>query len=111
MQRRIISREYKLEAVKLAGERGLTVARAARDLDLHENGCANEFGSTATARTSPFLEKRTVGHLNSATGETRVDVLQTSNLRSSSGHLRIALWFSVRRKAAHFGRPTRFGGR
>ena len=37
MQRRIFSREYKLEAVKLVRERGVTVAQAARDLDIHEN--------------------------------------------------------------------------
>ncbi|MGZ2459826.1 IS3 family transposase [Rhizobium anhuiense] len=37
MQRRIFSREYKLEAVKLVRERGVAVAQAARDLDVHEN--------------------------------------------------------------------------
>jgi transposase len=37
MQRRTFSREYKLEAVKLVRERGVTVAQAARDLDVHEN--------------------------------------------------------------------------
>ena len=37
MQRRIFSREYKLEAVKLVRERGVTVAQVARDLDVHEN--------------------------------------------------------------------------
>ena len=36
MQRRVFSREYKLEAVKLVRERGFTVAEAARDLDVHE---------------------------------------------------------------------------
>jgi len=37
MQRRIFGREYKLEAVKLVRERGVAVAQAARDLDVHEN--------------------------------------------------------------------------
>ncbi|CUX64810.1 transposase [Agrobacterium pusense] len=37
MQRRKFSREYKLEAVKLVKERGVSVAQAARDLDVHEN--------------------------------------------------------------------------
>lgn len=37
MQIRIFSREYKLEAVKLVRERGVTVEQAARDLDVHEN--------------------------------------------------------------------------
>lgn len=35
--RRIFSREYKIEAVCLIKDRGVTVAQAARDLDIHEN--------------------------------------------------------------------------
>ena len=37
MQRRRFSREFKLEAVRLVKERGVAVAQAARDLDVHEN--------------------------------------------------------------------------
>lgn len=37
MQRRKFSREFKLEAVKLVRDRGVSVAQAARDLDVHEN--------------------------------------------------------------------------
>lgn len=37
MQRRKFSREYKLEAARLVRERGVSVAQAARDLDVHEN--------------------------------------------------------------------------
>lgn len=37
MERRKFSREFKLEAVRLVWERGVAVAQAARDLDLHEN--------------------------------------------------------------------------
>lgn len=37
MQRRKFSREYKLEAVKLVRVRDVSVAQAARDLDVHEN--------------------------------------------------------------------------
>jgi len=37
MQRRKFSREFKLEAVNLVRDRGVTVAQAARDLDVHEN--------------------------------------------------------------------------
>lgn len=37
MQRRKFSREFKLEAVRLVKGRGVSVAQAARDLDLHEN--------------------------------------------------------------------------
>jgi len=37
MRRRKFSREFKLEAVRLVRDRGVAVAQAARDLDLHEN--------------------------------------------------------------------------
>jgi transposase len=37
MARRQFSREFKLEAVKLVKERGVTIAQASRDLDVHEN--------------------------------------------------------------------------
>jgi transposase len=37
MQRRSFSREFKVEAVRLVRERGVSVAQAARDLDVHEN--------------------------------------------------------------------------
>lgn len=37
MQRRKFSREFKLDAVRLVHERGVSVAQSARDLDLHEN--------------------------------------------------------------------------
>jgi transposase len=35
--RRQFSREFKLEAVRLVKERGVSVAQASRDLDVHEN--------------------------------------------------------------------------
>ena len=37
MRRRKFSREFKVEAVKLVRDRGVSVAQAARDLDVHEN--------------------------------------------------------------------------
>ena len=37
MERRKFSREFKLEAVRLVRERGVVMAQAARDLDLHVN--------------------------------------------------------------------------
>ena len=48
MRRRKFSREFKVEAVKLVKDRGVSVAQAARDLDVHENvmrKCVKEFGS------------------------------------------------------------------
>ena len=37
MQRRKFSREFKLEAVKLVKDRGVSVSQASRDLDIHVN--------------------------------------------------------------------------
>ena len=37
MKRRVFGREFKVEAVKLIRERGVSVAQAARDLDVHKN--------------------------------------------------------------------------
>ena len=37
MQRRKFSREFKIEAVRLVGERGVSVAQASRDIDVREN--------------------------------------------------------------------------
>ena len=37
MQRRRFGREFKIEAVRLIGERGVSVAQASRDLEVHEN--------------------------------------------------------------------------
>lgn len=37
MQRRRFGREFKIEAVRLIRECGVSVAQAARDLDVHEN--------------------------------------------------------------------------
>jgi transposase len=48
MERRRFTREFKVEAVKLVRERGVSVAQAARDLDVHENVLrkwVKEFGS------------------------------------------------------------------
>src|SRR5260370_3826669 len=48
MRRRGFTREFKVEAVKLVRERGVAVAQAGRDLDVHENVLRKwikEFGS------------------------------------------------------------------
>jgi transposase len=37
MQRRKFGREFKIEAVRLIKQRGVSAAQAARDLDVHEN--------------------------------------------------------------------------
>ena len=37
MRRRKFGREFKIEAVRLVKERGVSVVQVARDLDVHEN--------------------------------------------------------------------------
>jgi transposase len=41
MQRRKFSREFKIEAVRLVRERGVSVAQASRDIAVHEMLFAN----------------------------------------------------------------------
>ena len=41
MQRRKFSREFKIEAVRLVRERGVSVAQASRDIDVHEKFFVN----------------------------------------------------------------------
>jgi len=51
MRRRRFSREFKIEAVKLVRERGVSAAQAARNLDVHENVLrkwVKEFGTDPT---------------------------------------------------------------
>jgi transposase len=48
MQRRRFGREFKVEAVRLVRERGVSAAQAGQDLDVHENVLrkwVKEFGS------------------------------------------------------------------
>jgi transposase len=37
MENRMFTREFKLEAVRLVKERGVSMAQASRDLDIHAN--------------------------------------------------------------------------
>ena len=55
MERLKFSRERKLEAVRLVSERGVAMAQAARDLDLHVNVLRNECASSLPIRSRPSL--------------------------------------------------------
>lgn len=57
-RRRTFSREFKLEAVKLVAERGVTVAQAAqaaKDLDVHENVLRKWVRELVRCRRTPSL--------------------------------------------------------
>ena len=53
MRRRKFSREFKIEAVKLVRERGVSAAQAARDLDVHENVLRRWVKELAPTRLRP----------------------------------------------------------
>ena len=54
MQRRKFSREFKLEAVRLVRERGVSAAQAARDLEVHENVLRKWVGDFASDPQQAF---------------------------------------------------------
>jgi len=66
MQRRRFSREFKIEAVKLVRERGVSMAQAGEDLSVHENvhrsgnpgptaaGCIRRCRAAYTLEASPL---------------------------------------------------------
>ncbi len=54
MERRKFTREFKLEAVKLIQERGVTVAQASRDLACMARCCADGCRSVPPMRRRPF---------------------------------------------------------
>ena len=54
MQRRKFSREFKLEAVRLVRERGVSAAQAARDLEVHANVLRKWVGDFASDPQQAF---------------------------------------------------------
>ena len=54
MRRRKFGREFKIEAVRLVKERGVSVAQAARDLDVHENVLRNWVKAFAAGPAQAF---------------------------------------------------------
>lgn len=65
MKRRKFSREYKLEAVKLVRERGVCVAQAARDLDVHENVLRKWARAMRSPRPLTGLHSQLAAHCHS----------------------------------------------
>ncbi len=67
MQRRKFSREFKIEAVRLILERGVSVAQASRDIDVHDNVLrkwAKELGPIPNT-PSPIMANRIPSYLKS----------------------------------------------
>ncbi len=95
MQRRIFSREYKLEAVKLVRERGVTVAQAARDLDVHENVLRKWVREYGDDPSQSFLGK----------GQMKPEQLEIKRLRREVAKLK-AERDILKKAAAYFARDA-----
>jgi len=95
MQRRRFTREFKVEAVKLVKDRGVSVAQAARDLDVHENVLrkwVKEFGSDP-AQAFP-------GH-----GQMKPEQLEIERLRREVNKLK-AERYILKKAAAFFAKEA-----
>lgn len=78
MARRIFGREFKVEAVRLVKERGVTVAQACRDLDVHENVLRRWVGELTADPAQAFP-----GH-----GQQKPEQLEIERLRREVAKLR-----------------------
>ena len=95
MQRRRFGREFKIEAVRLVRERGVSVAQAARDLELHENMLrkwVNEFGADPV---QPFPGQ----------GQMKPEQLELTRLRREVAKLK-AERDILKKAAAYFARES-----
>ncbi len=95
MQRRKFSREFKLEAVRLVKDRGVAVAQAACDLDLHENVPRKWVREFATNRQHAFP-----GH-----GQMKPEQQEIDRLRKEVAKLK-AERDILKKAAAYFAREV-----
>jgi len=90
MQRRKFSREFKVEAVRLVRERDVSVAQAARDLDVHENVLRKWVKELAAASADAFLGR----------GQMKPEQLEIDRLRREVAKLKAER--DILKKAAAF---------
>ena len=95
MRRRKFGREFKVEAVRLVKERGVSVAQAARDLDVHENVLRKWVKEFAVDPGQAFP-----GH-----GQMKADQLEIERLRREVAKLR-AERDILKKAAAYFAREA-----
>jgi len=95
MQRRKFSREFKVEAVRLVRDRGVSAAQAARDLDVHENVLRKWVKEFAAAPAGAFP-----GH-----GQVKPEQLEIDRLRREVTKLK-AERDILKRAAAFFAREA-----
>ena len=95
MQRRKFSREFKVEAVRLVRERDVSVAQAARDLDVHENVLRKWVKELAAASADAFP-----GH-----GQMKPEQLEIDRLRREVAKLK-AERDILKKAAAYFAKES-----
>ncbi len=95
MTRRIYSREFKTEAVKLITEHGVSVAQASRDLEVGESVLRRWVREQASAPATAFP-----GH-----GQLRADAAEVAALRKELARLK-AERDILKRAAAFFAREA-----
>jgi transposase len=95
MQRRRFSREFKIEAVRLIRDRGVSVAQAGRDLDVHVNVLRKWVRDFAVDPSQAFP-----GH-----GQMKPEQLEIERLRREVAKLK-AERDILKKAAAYFARDT-----
>jgi transposase len=96
MVRRLFSREFKVEAVRLVCDRRVSVAQAARDLDIHENMLRRWVKELSADPAQAFP-----GH-----GQGKPEQLEIERLRRENAKLR-AERDILKKAAAYFAREAR----
>ncbi len=95
MERKRYSREFKLEAVKLVRERGVTIAQGARDLGIHTNVLRDWVRTFSTDPQGAFA----------GNGETKPEQLEIERLRREVAKLR-AERDILKKAAAYFAKES-----
>ena len=95
MQRRRFGREFKIEAVRLVRERGVSVAQAARDLEIHENMLREWVREFASDPVQPFPGQ----------GQMKPEQLEITRLRREVAKLK-AERDILKKAAAFFARES-----
>ena len=94
--RRVFTREFKVEAVKLVRNRGVSVAQAARDLGLHENVLRKWVRELSTDPVQAFP-----GH-----GQMKTEQAEIAALRKEVAKLKMERDI-LKKAAAYFARESR----
>ena len=96
MARRIFSREFKVEAVRLVQERGVSIAQASRDLDLNDNVLRRWIREMSSDPSQAFPGR----------GQMRADELEVEKLRREVVRLR-AERDILKKAAAYFAKEVK----